>query len=126
MNTNELTYLFGKIDTLFKTFLILIVIDYISGICKAIYNKKLSSDIGAKGIIKKIGYLLTIIVAELIGNLYNSLDIRNILLYMFIANEVISILENISQIGIVIPDFIKNKLIKGGDNNEQNKWFNIS
>lgn len=121
MNINELTYLFGKIDTLFKTFLILIVIDYISGICKAIYNKKLSSDIGAKGIIKKIGYLLTIIVAELIGNLYNSLDIRNILLYMFIANEVISILENISQIGIVIPDFIKNKLIKGGDNNEQNK-----
>lgn len=122
MNINELTYLFGKMDTLFKTFLILIIVDYISGICKAIYNKKLNSDIGAKGIIKKIGYLLIIVVAELIGNIYNnSLDIRNILLYMFITNEVISILENMANVGIVIPDFIKDKLIKGGDNNEQNK-----
>ena len=122
MNINNFTYLFGQMDTLFKTFLIFIIVDYISGLCKAIYNKKLNSEIGLKGIIKKVGYLLIIIVAQLIGNLYNnSLDIRNILLYMFISNEVISILENMSEVGIVIPDIIKNKLLKGGDNNEQNK-----
>ena len=116
MNIIDYTYLFGRMDTLFKTFLILIIIDYISGICKAIYNKKLNSEIGAKGIIKKIGYLLIIIVAELVGNLYsNNLDIRNILLYMFIANEVISILENLSKVGIVIPKHIKDRLSKGGD-----------
>lgn len=121
MNIYNISYLFGRMDTLFKTFLILIIIDYISGICKAIYNKKLNSEIGAKGIIKKIGYLLIIIVAELIGNLYNNIDIRNILLYMFIANEVVSILENISKVGVIVPDFIKERLTKGGDNNEQNK-----
>ena len=122
MNINDLTYLFGKMDTLFKTFLIFIIIDYISGICKAIYNKKLNSEIGAKGIIKKIGYLLIIIVSELVGHLYtNSLNIRNILLYMFISNEIISILENTSEIGIIIPDYIKKILSKGGDNDEQNK-----
>ena len=122
MNISELTYLFGEMDTLFKTFLILIVIDYISGICKAIYNKKLNSEIGAKGIIKKVGYLLIIIVSELLGTLYNyNLNIRNILLYMFIANEVLSILENMSKVGIIIPDYIKDKLSKGGDTNEQNK-----
>ena len=122
MNINELTFLFGKMDNLFKTFLVLIIVDYISGVCKAIYERKLNSEIGAKGIIKKIGYLLVIVVAELIGNLYNnSINIRNLLLYMFISNEVISILENTSKMGIKIPDNIKNKLSKENENNEQNK-----
>ena len=43
MNIIDYTYLFGRMDTLFKTFLILIIIDYISGICKAIYINYYSS-----------------------------------------------------------------------------------
>ena len=68
---------------------------------------------------KKIGYLSIIVVAELIDSLYgNGLNIRNILLYMFISSEIISILENVNEMGIKIPLNIKNKLTKGGDDNK--------
>lgn len=116
---NNITFLFGKMDILFKIFLIFIILDYITGLCKAIYQRKLNSDIGIKGIIKKIGYLSIVIVAQLIDTLYgNSLNIRNLLLYMFISNEIVSILENTSSLGIIIPQSIKNKLLNGGEEDE--------
>lgn len=115
--------LFGGYDILFKTFLIFIIIDYISGLLQAIYNKEINSKIGAKGIIKKVGYILIIMIATAIDNLNgNTMDIRNIILYMFIANEGLSILENCSKIGILIPNVLKNKLKAiGDDKDEQNK-----
>ena len=111
-------------DTLFKALLIFIVLDYLSGIMRAIYNKKLSSKIGAKGIIKKIGYIVLIVVVEILDILLKDNGyLRNIIIYMFIANEGISILENWSAMGIKVPDIIKDKFsnLKGGDDDEQNK-----
>lgn len=111
-------------DTLFKALLIFIVLDYLSGIMRAIYTKKLSSKIGAKGIIKKIGYIVLIVVVEILDILLKDNGyLRNIIIYMFIANEGISILENWSAIGIKVPDIIKDKFsnLKGGDDDEQNK-----
>ena len=111
-------------DTLFKALLIFIVLDYLSGIMRAIYTKKLSSKIGSKGIIKKIGYIVLIVVVEILDILLKDNGyLRNIIIYMFIANEGISILENWSAMGIKVPDFIKDKFsnLKGGDDDEQNK-----
>ena len=121
MNNIFIASLFGGCDTLLKTFLIFIIIDYISGLLNAFYNKKLNSKIGAKGITKKIGYILLVVVASSIDTLYgNDTNIRNTIIYMFITNEVLSIIENLSQIGIIIPDIIKDKLNMKGDNNENN------
>ena len=113
--------------SLFKTFLIFIIIDYISGILQAIYNKKLNSQIGAKGIVKKVGYILIVIIAAAFDTLNgNAMAIRNVIIYMFIANEGISILENLYQIGILIPNILKNKLESMGDEvNEQNNKSNL-
>lgn len=111
-------------DTLFKALLTFIVLDYLSGVMRAIYTKKLSSKIGAKGIIKKIGYIVLIVVVEILDILLkNNGYLRNIIIYMFIANEGISILENWSAMGIKVPDIIKDKFsnLKGGDDDEQNK-----
>ena len=111
-------------DTLFKALLIFIVLDYLSGVMRAIYTKKLSSKIGAKGIIKKIGYIVLIVVVEILDILLKDNGyLRNIIIYMFIANEGISILENWSAMGIKVPDIIKDKFsnLKGGDDDEQNK-----
>lgn len=111
-------------DTLFKALLIFIVLDYLSGVMRAIYAKKLSSKIGAKGIIKKIGYIVLIVVVEILDILLKDDGyLRNIIIYMFIANEGISILENWSAMGIKVPDIIKDKFsnLKGGDDDEQNK-----
>ena len=111
-------------DTLFKALLVFIVLDYLSGVMRAIYTKKLSSKIGAKGIIKKIGYIVLIVVVEILDILLKDDGyLRNIIIYMFIANEGISILENWSAMGIKVPDIIKDKFsnLKGGDDDEQNK-----
>ena len=119
MNNLNIASLIGGCDTLFKTFLIFIIIDYISGLLQAIYNKKLNSKIGAKGITKKLGYILLVILASSIDILYgNNMNIRNTIIYMFIANEGLSIIENLSNIGIIIPDILKEKLDMKGDNNE--------
>jgi len=53
-------YYLGGLDTAMKTLLILMLLDYITGLCKTIINKKLNSIIGAKGIIKKVGYLVIV------------------------------------------------------------------
>mgnify|MGYP004571296333 FL=1 len=111
-------------DTLFKALLVFIILDYLSGVMRAIYTKKLSSKIGAKGIIKKIGYIILIVVVEILDILLKDNGyLRNIIIYMFIANEGISILENWNAMGIKVPDIIKDKFsnLKGGDNDEQNK-----
>lgn len=111
-------------DTLFKALLVFIILDYLSGVMRAIYTKKLSSKIGAKGIIKKIGYIILIVVVEILDILLKDNGyLRNIIIYMFIANEGISILENWSAMGIKVPDIIKDKFsnLKGGDDDEQNK-----
>ena len=111
-------------DTLFKALLVFIVLDYLSGVMRAIYTKKLSSKIGAKGIIKKIGYIVLVVVVEILDILLKDNGyLRNIIIYMFIANEGISILENWSAMGIKVPDIIKDKFsnMKGGDDGEQHK-----
>ncbi len=102
---SALTYLLGGIDSLLKIFIIIIVIDYITGICKAIYLKKLNSKVGFQGILKKFGYILIIILATLVDKLFNdsTMAIRTLVLYFFIANESISILENWGKLGLPLP-----------------------
>lgn len=110
MNNFSIDFIIGGCDILFKTLLVFIMIDYITGILRAIYTKKLSSKIGAKGIIKKVGYIFIVILAALLDKLLNSTgNIRNIVIYMFIANEGISILENWTSMGIKIPKILKDK-----------------
>ena len=121
MNDSFFLSILSGYDTLFKILLTLIILDYISGVLKAIYMKKLNSSIGAKGIIKKIGYIILVILVQVLGLLLNDDGyVRSIVLYMFIANEGLSILENWSKMGIQMPKFIKDKFDdwKGGDKNE--------
>ncbi len=59
-------FIFGDMDGLMVALIVLIVIDYISGVVAAIAEKKLSSEIGAKGIAKKIFMLLIVAVANII------------------------------------------------------------
>lgn len=103
--------------------LIMMVIDYISGMAAAWIRNELSSKIGAKGIVKKVGYMGLIVVAMVVDYLiYSGLVMINVnpnyemffgilVSIWLIINEMISILENLSKIGVPIPAFLK-KIVK--------------
>ena len=97
-------YLVGGFDIAIQSLLIVIVIDYLTGIASAIYNKELSSKIGLKGIIKKFCYLLIVALSVVIDNLLgqNGL-IRSLVIYFFVANDGLSIIENMAEMGVKLP-----------------------
>ena len=99
-----IVYLLGGVDIALQSLLIVIVIDYLTGIASAIYNKELSSKIGFKGIIKKFSYLLVVALSVLIDNLLGQSGlIRSLVIYFFVANDGLSIIENMAQMNVKLP-----------------------
>ena len=97
-------YLMGGVDIALQSLLIVIVIDYLTGIASAIYNKQLSSKIGFKGIIKKFCYLLVVALSVVIDNLLGQSGlIRSLVIYFFVANDGLSIIENMAEMNIKLP-----------------------
>ena len=113
-----LTYIFGEHWILFAGFFALNIIDYITGCLKSRINGKTNSTKGAKGVLKKLGYWLMIMVAfgssvifmeigEVIGV---NLDITKLIgwfvLASLIINEIRSILENFVEAGYDVPNVL--------------------
>ena len=98
-------YLLGGFDIALQSLIIVIVIDYLTGIASAIYNKELSSKIGFKGIIKKFCYLLIVALSVVIDNLTDQSGlIRTLVIYFFVANDGLSIIENMAEMGVKLPE----------------------
>ena len=113
-----LSVLFGGLDNLIITLCAFMVIDYITGVLSAIYNKKLSSQIGYKGIIKKVTMLIVVAVSVLLQNKIGIPAIRDIVILFFVSNEGISILENVSSTGLKLPPKLKEVLKQLRDKGE--------
>lgn len=130
MNNKTLQTIFSVAIAAFTTYvgmlavpllilLIMMVIDYISGMAAAWVRNELSSKIGAKGIVKKVGYMGLIVVAMVVDYLiYSGLVMINVnpnyemffgvlVSIWLIINEMISILENLSKIGVPIPAILE-------------------
>lgn len=109
-------YLLGGMDIALKSLIVIMMIDYITGVASAIYNKKLSSKIGFKGIIKKFSYLCIVALSVVIDNLISQDGvIRTLVIYFFVANDGLSIIENMAQMDIKLPKKLVDSLeqIKG-------------
>ena len=132
--------LFGKYWFLFAGFLILNVIDYATGYCKArFYKKNESSAIGAKGILKKVCYWIVIGLAFFISTCFvymgETIGINLSFVQLFgwftlatyLINEIRSILENLVEMNVNVPQFliagleITQKLIDTKTNLEEEK-----
>lgn len=99
-----LIYILGGFDIALQSLLLVILFDYITGLLSAIYNKEVSSKIGFKGIIKKIALLCGVALSVVIDNITGSSGvIRTGVIYFFVANEGISILENLAEMNIKMP-----------------------
>ena len=104
-------YLIGGMDIAITCLLIAIAFDYISGLIKAYECKVLSSKIGFRGILKKVGVLLVVMLAVLIDRVTgNTGAIRTLVVYYFVANEGLSIIENLAEAGVPIPNSLKKAL----------------
>ncbi|WP_458412148.1 holin family protein [Schinkia sp. CFF1] len=103
------SYLFGSFDSLLLIFTVLVVIDYVTGLLAAGIEGNLSSRIGFKGIAKKIMIFALIAIAHFIDELVgNSHLIRDATVFFYMANEILSTIENAGRIGIPIPGFLRN------------------
>lgn len=114
-----LTYWLGGWDILIKTIVFLAVVDYITGIIKAVYLKELSSEIGFKGLLKKIVMFIVIAVAFVIQQLIGgTVPLREVVIMFYIANESLSLLEN-AAIFVPIPEKLKSVLLQIRDKNSE-------
>ena len=104
-------YVFGGLDVALQCLLVAIVLDYVSGMIKAYESQTLSSRIGLRGIIKKVGLLAIVALGVVIDRLTgNTGDIRTLIIYYFVANEGLSIIENLASAGVPIPAIIAKAL----------------
>lgn len=98
-----LNYL-GGFDIALKTFIIFMIFDYVTGILCAIYNKKLNSKIGLKGIVKKFAFLCIVVICNQLDLLLGQTGtIRKLIIYFFVANEGLSIVENLGEMNVKLP-----------------------
>ena len=106
-----LVYIFGGLDVALQCLLVAIVIDYITGLIKSYKSANLNSKVGIKGLLKKVGILclvaLTVVIDRLTGN---TGYVRTMVIYYLVANEGLSILENLGEVGIIVPEFLKKRL----------------
>jgi toxin secretion/phage lysis holin len=106
-----LSYCLGGVNTLLTALITLMVLDYISGVVTAWFEKKLNSEIGFKGIVKKIMMLMLVAVAVQIDIVAGTNGItRSAVICFLLANEGLSILENMAKIGIWIPPILREAL----------------
>jgi len=104
--------LLGAMDEFLYVLIVFVAIDYITGLMCAILDKKLCSKIGKKGIFGKIFIFLIITIGHMIDAhlLDGGGTFRTMIIFFYIANEGISILENAATIGLPVPEKLKDLL----------------
>lgn len=102
----------GGVDGFMYALITFVVIDYVTGLMVAVLEKKLSSEVGFRGIFKKV-LIFTLVGIGNIIDVYlikNGSAIRTAVLFFYISNEGISIIENSAKIGLPIPQKLKDIL----------------
>ena len=117
-------YFLGGWDGFLYALVSFVVVDYVTGIMVAVLEKKLSSEVGFRGIFKKVLIFFLVAIAYIIDAnvLQTGSAIRTAVIFFYLSNEGISILENASKIGLPIPEKLKAVLqqikTKGDGKNE--------
>ena len=107
-----LGYFLGGMDGLMIALIVMMTLDYISGVMCAIIDKKLSSAVGFKGICKKVFILMLVGVAHIIDLhvVGTGSALRGAVISFYMSNEGLSLLENAAHIGLPIPDKLRDIL----------------
>lgn len=119
-----LLYYLGIVSIPIVMLICAMIIDYVTGMMSAWLNSELSSKKGIKGIVKKVSYLALVAVAMIVDwlifqglqqinvDLNYSVFFAILVTVWLIINELISVLENLSRMGVPIPNFLKKLISK--------------
>ena len=104
-----LGYFLGGCDGLLFALMAFVVIDYITGVMCAINDRKLSSEVGFRGICRKVLIFLLvgighIVDAQVIGT---GSVLRTAVIFFYLSNEGVSLIENAAHLGLPVPDKLK-------------------
>ena len=104
-----LGYFLGGCDGLLYALIAFVAIDYITGVMCAINDKALSSEVGFKGICRKVLIFLLVGIANILDlNVIGTGSVlRTAVIFFYISNEGVSLLENASHLGLPVPQKIK-------------------
>lgn len=121
-----LGYFLGGCDGLLYALIAFVVIDYITGVMCAIINRELSSAVGFKGIFRKVLIFLLVGIANIIDVqvIGTGAALRTAVIFFYISNEGVSLLENAGHLGLPIPEKIKTVLEQLHDRAENGKEGN--
>lgn len=116
-----LGYFLGGCDGILLALIIFVVMDYITGVMCAITDKKLSSEVGFKGICKKVLIFILVGIANILDVqvIGTGSVLRSAIIFFYISNEGVSLLENAGHLGLPIPEKIKVVLEQLHDRSEK-------
>jgi len=116
-------YFLGGWDGFLYALVAFVVIDYITGIMVAVLEKRLSSEVGFRGIFKKVLIFSLVAVGHIIDSklIQNGGAIRTAVIFFYLSNEGISILENTAKIGLPIPERLREVLEQINGDGEKTK-----
>lgn len=119
------SFLFGGWPMLLQVLLVMVIVDYATGLMAAGTQGKLESNVGLKGIARKVFIFFIVAVAHQIDLILgNQHMIRDATLFFYVANELLSIIENGGRLGVPLPNVIKQAVdvlkgkSEGGNKNE--------
>lgn len=107
-----LGYFLGSCDGLLYALIAFVVIDYITGVMCAVADKKLSSTVGFKGICRKVLIFLLVGIANILDVqvIGSGSVLRTAVIFFYISNEGVSLVENAAHLGLPVPDKLKDVL----------------
>lgn len=116
-------YLLGGVDDLLVALLVFMIIDYVTGIIAAwmLPGTKLDSHKSYKGLWKKFLILCVVCAGHIFGHITGQEIIRTIIIWFYLGNEGLSILENIANCGVPIPNKVKENLAQYAQEKNQNR-----
>ena len=107
-----LGYFLGGCDGLLIALVVFVVVDYLTGVMCAIADHKLSSTVGFKGICRKVLIFLLVGIANILDVqvIGSGSVLRTAVIFFYISNEGVSLVENAAHLGLPVPDKLKDVL----------------
>ena len=110
----------GGLDGFLYALIVFVVVDYLTGIMAAFIKKEISSEVGFKGICKKVAIFCLVGIGHVLDTqvIHTGSVLRTAVIFFYLSNEGISVLENVAIIGLPVPQKLRDVLQQLNDKSE--------